>query len=76
MDLALRVLGEKEIQLLEILPSHDDEGICCRITTQPLNSALEYVAVSYTGGRYGPHCHIQLNGQEFPVRKNLWQSKK
>ena len=52
---------EWNTRLLEVFPGKEDEPIQCSLTRAILNSAPEYVALSYTWGDKKDHCLIFMN---------------
>lgn len=67
----------KNIRLLKLLPAgSDDEIIKGTLSSgHPVGSAEcpPYTALSYTWGPESPTHDIQINGQTFPIRENLWR---
>ncbi|KAH8893566.1 hypothetical protein GQ53DRAFT_839988 [Thozetella sp. PMI_491] len=64
--------SNREIRLINILPSSDTESdVCCELFTTSLNSKPRYSALSYVWGYYGDTGTILLNGHEFSVTNNL-----
>ncbi|KAF2674289.1 hypothetical protein BT63DRAFT_6655 [Microthyrium microscopicum] len=59
------------IRLLKILPGADNDGIRC--TLSHCNTNAEYNALSYTWGTANADHPIEINGEQFLVRKNLWR---
>ena len=60
------------IRLVELLPGQDDEVIRCELRNVRLGDNPRYEAVSYTWGSLGVCEDIELDGQSFAVRLNLW----
>lgn len=60
------------IRLVTIHPKDQvSRQIKCDLETYPLDEQLDYEALSYVWGDPGSETEILLNGQVFPVRRNL-----
>jgi hypothetical protein len=64
----------REIRLIELVPSHDDQRVSCKFHRHTLDSLdLEYTAVSYTwGDPKSPSHDVLVDGNPFRIRQNLW----
>lgn len=59
--------NENAIRLLRVRPGRFEDPLECDLVTVPLNSDLEYIALSYSWGEYKKSYGIVLNG-----RANFW----
>lgn len=64
---------EPEIRLLTVSGWTTEGILSCSLQTCVLNAAPSYSALSYAWGHGNPTNTIQVNGQAFKVRKNLWE---
>lgn len=62
---------KKNIRLLEIYQGSKDHPISCKLRVASLDE--EYTAVSYRWGSEAPTNSIELNGETFWIRPNLWE---
>ena len=65
--------GEYPFRLLAVQPGETSK-VGCRLSEFELHSAARprYKALSYTWGTESPSKCIHVDGQAFPVRRNLW----
>lgn len=61
----------RQIRLLAVLPSDDNETIQCALSVHTLEDA-EYVAISYTWGDVNDKLELELDGQPVHVPRNCW----
>ena len=68
---------QKQIRLLEILPGSEEDALQLRLYQENLETAPDFVAISYTWGEPGDDRTVYLDGRPYSVRKNchyaLWQ---
>src|SRR5438034_907668 len=63
---------DREIRLLEILPSPDENAVVsCKLLTSSLPANPRYVALSYVWGDPSVTEDIWVNGRSMPVTTNL-----
>jgi len=65
------LLREGYIRLLAIDVGTGEDQICTRLVTYPLESAPEYVALSYTWGDLNDTLEILCHGQQLSITRNL-----
>ncbi|KAJ4298023.1 hypothetical protein N0V90_005922 [Kalmusia sp. IMI 367209] len=73
MYLYTPLTGSFSIRLLLLQPAAAlDEAIRCSLVETPLDSALEYSALSYTWDGQSPSCPIECDDGELNVTPNCW----
>ncbi|KAI0399578.1 hypothetical protein F4802DRAFT_588771 [Xylaria palmicola] len=72
MDFAYSDLKPGQLRLLRPVVIRNGTFISLEIVHFGLNRAPPYAAVSYTWGEGDEMDMLQLNGRDFPVRRNLW----
>lgn len=73
MSFAYRPLGHNQIRLLKPCESSFDT-VAYRLVHVDIATKIEYSALSYTWGPPGDSHLIQLDGEWFPVRENLYDA--
>jgi Heterokaryon incompatibility protein (HET) len=58
------------IRLVKILPGLESSHVHCEVRHAPIND--NYTCLSYAWGD-SPECEIYVNGELFPVKRNLWE---
>lgn len=64
-------LTSRQIRLIEVLPSHENEAIRCRMSVAELVED-RHVALSYVCSTDEPSHMIEMDGQPFFVRSNMF----
>jgi hypothetical protein len=59
-------------RILSLLPGAFEDLVCCTTTPQLLAKAPPYNALSYTWGTEEDNKVVEVNGQPFTIRNNLW----
>lgn len=62
----------RQIRLVTLLPGQQGSPIRCTLHIADLDAKLRYEALSYEWGAANPTREIELDGQPFALRENLW----
>lgn len=62
------------IRLIELLQENKDATVKCRFHVFKVSEAPPFIALSYTWGPESPVHEIQIDGENFCVRANLWEA--
>ena len=70
----LGILSRKahELRLITLNAGCFSDCLVALLTTESLNDHPVYQALSYTWGSGPSHLLIELNGQPFPIKTELW----
>ncbi|KAF2249584.1 HET-domain-containing protein [Trematosphaeria pertusa] len=63
--------SRRQIRLLHLLPGTDDEELHCALSLASLDDEPEYEALSYVWGDAKHTIQIQVDGQPWPITRNL-----
>jgi hypothetical protein len=64
-------LAKQQIRLITLKPGNPGSTIQCDLEIFDVDSAPQYLALSYTWGPPSPTAHILINGKPFEIRQNL-----
>ena len=70
------LLGQRDIRLLEVLPSDDASIVVTTMITVSLDSELIYAALSYAWGDATQRSMIECNGKSISITTSLAEALK